>query len=243
MRGMSTKASSLIVQRSAERYHGDHGWLSTYHSFSFADYFDPNNSNWGALRVFNEDRVLAGKGFGTHPHRDMEIITYVIDGELEHRDSMGNHGVVKPGGIQYLSAGTGITHSEFNHSKDTDVHFVQMWVLPRSPGLKPNYGQRQFERPDRLNTWLTVASGQSGVIAPVAILQDASLHIARLEDGEVTYRYGEGRFGFVFVATGEVEINGEKLTAGDSARVHGIGELTLEGGGEVVLWDVPGVTA
>lgn len=240
---MSTKASSSIVQRSAERYHGDHGWLSTYHSFSFADYFDPNNANWGALRVFNEDRVLAGKGFGTHPHRDMEIITYVIDGELEHRDSMGNHGVVKPGGIQYLSAGTGITHSEFNHSKDTDVHFVQMWVLPRSPGLEPNYGQRQFERRDRLNTWLTVASGQAGVIAPVTILQDASLHVARLEDGEVTYRYGEGRFGFVFVATGEVEINGEKLTAGDSARVHGIDELTFEGSGELVLWDVPGVTA
>ncbi len=241
MKSMGT--TSFIVQRSAERYHGDHGWLNTYHSFSFADYFDPNNVNWGALRVFNDDRVLAGNGFGTHPHRDMEIITYVIDGELEHKDSMGNHGVVKPGGIQYLSAGTGITHSEFNHSKAHDVHFVQMWVLPRSPGLKPNYGQQQFERADRLNKWLSVASGQTDVLAPVALLADASMYVSRLENGDVTYRYGADRFGFVFLATGEVEINGEKLAAGDSVRVHGVETLTARGNGELVLWDVPGGAA
>ena len=237
---MST--TPFLVQRSAERYHGDHGWLSTYHSFSFADYFDPSNLNWGALRVFNDDRVAAGKGFGTHPHRDMEIVTYVIDGELEHKDSMGNHGVVKPGGIQYLSAGTGIAHSEFNHSKDRPVHFVQMWVLPHSPGLEPNYGQQQFERQDRLNTWLAVASGQTGVVAPVTLLQDASMHVSRLEELETTYTFDAARFGFVFVAEGNVEINGEKLAAGDSVRVHGIGSLSARGTGELVLWDVPGVT-
>src|SRR5215469_16754455 len=131
----------LNIQKESERAFFDHGWLQTYHSFSFANYLDPNNLNWGALRVFNDDVIAPGKGFGTHPHRDMEILTYVLEGELEHRDSMGNVGVVRPGGVQYLSAGTGIAHSEYNHLPDTPVHLVQMWVMPRQAGLKPQYGQ------------------------------------------------------------------------------------------------------
>ncbi len=143
---MATQTTPVFtVQRAAERARFDFGWLETHHSFSFADYFDPENLNWGALRVFNDDTVQPGQGFGTHPHRDMEIITYVLRGEVEHRDSLGQHGVVAPGGIQYISAGTGVRHSEFNHSKERDVHFVQMWVLPRSYGEPPAYGQHAFD--------------------------------------------------------------------------------------------------
>jgi len=139
------------IQRANERAFADHGWLKTYHSFSFADYFDPANLSWGALRVFNDDTVAGGTGFGTHPHRDMEILTYVLSGELEHKDSMGNVGVVGAGGVQYLSAGTGISHSEYNHQPDAAVRLVQMWVLPRAQHLSPQYGQVDYTAADRDN--------------------------------------------------------------------------------------------
>src|ERR1700680_3120187 len=157
---MTTKtASNFQVQRASERGFFDHGWLQTYHSFSFADYADPENLNWGALRVFNDDVIAPGQGFGTHPHRDMEIVTYVLEGELEHKDSMGNQGVVHPGGVQYMSAGSGVRHSEFNHSQTAPLHFVQMWVLPSRTGVSPAYGQREFDSAARLNRWLPIASG------------------------------------------------------------------------------------
>ena len=156
------------VQRAAERASFDFGWLRTSHSFSFADYYDPRNVNWGALRVFNDDHVVGGKGFGTHPHRDMEIVTYVLSGQLEHRDSLGSHGVVGPGGVQFMSAGTGIQHSEFNHSATEELHFLQMWVLPGKLGRRSRNTGRWSSAP-RSGTirWLLVASGQPGLSAPV----------------------------------------------------------------------------
>ncbi len=231
-------APGIKLQRADERASFDHGWLRTYHSFSFADYYDPKNLNWGALRVFNEDVIAAGQGFGTHPHRDMEILTYVLEGELEHRDSMGNHGVVRAGAVQYVSAGTGIAHSEFNHSQQRPVHLVQMWVVPRVRGGTPHYGQVDYTLEERRNHWLPIATGQKGVESRITIRQDATAYVARNESGELKYALGSGRLGFLFVAGGVV-VNGESLRAGDAMRLAGPLDLTIAGEGELVLWDVP----
>jgi len=231
----------FAIQRSGERAHFDFGWLQTYHSFSFADYFDPNNLSWGALRVFNDDVVAPGKGFGTHPHRDMEILTYVLEGELEHKDSMGNTGVIRPGGVQYLSAGTGIRHSEYNHSADKPVHLVQMWVLPRAAGLKPQYGQVDYTREERRNRWLPIASGEAGIESKIAIWQNATAYVARLENSELRFAVRPGRYAFLFVAEGNVTVNTETLGAGDAVRILGPLDLEVVGNGELVLWDVPPV--
>lgn len=229
----------FAIQRAAERAFFDFGWLKTYHSFSFGDYFDPNNVNWGELRVFNDDTVLPGKGFGTHPHHDMEIVTYVLRGELEHADSLGHRGVVSAGGVQYISAGSGVRHSEFNHSQFDDVHFVQMWVQPRSLGDPPAYGQQAFSADERRNRWLIVASGRSGVSAPVALRQDAALRVARLEVHALSYVFEPARLGFLFVADGEATVNGERLSTGDAVRIASVPELLAHGTAELVLWDVP----
>jgi redox-sensitive bicupin YhaK (pirin superfamily) len=236
---MMTMTKPLHVQRAGERANLDHGWLQTSHSFSFGSYFDPNNLSWGTLRVFNDDVVAAGKGFGTHPHRDMEILTYVLEGELAHRDSMGNERIVKPGGVQYLSAGTGISHSEYNHRSDTPLHFVQMWVVPKAQGLEPRYGQVDFRREDRLNRWLTVASGIPAVEAPIEIWQNATCDVARLEETHLSRSVAAGRLAFLFVAAGDVSLGDQTLHAGDSARIVGPFEIELAGTGEAVLWDVP----
>jgi quercetin 2,3-dioxygenase len=238
---MDTTATepAFLVQRAADRAFFDFGWLKTHHSFSFADYYDAENLNWGALRVFNDDTVLPGKGFGTHPHRDMEIVTYVLRGELEHKDSMGHHGVVPPGGVQYMSAGRGLTHSEFNHSAERDVHFVQMWVLPRSYGEEPAYGQHEFAEADRRDTWLVIASGEAGIAAPIALRQDATVRVARLTGGSLGVTLAAGRYGFVFVADGAVTVNGERLAAGDAIRLRGAQSFALTGDAELVFWDVP----
>jgi hypothetical protein len=238
---MTTPATgSIAIQRSGERAFFDHGWLKTYHSFSFADFFDPGNVNWGALRVFNDDVIQADKGFGTHPHRDMEILTYVFRGELEHKDSMGNIGVVRPGGVQYLSAVTGIAHSEYNHSRVHDVRLVQMWVAPRAAGLEPRYGQVDYTRDDRLGRWLPIASGQAGVASKIALWQDATAYVSRLERSSLTYDVKPGRFAFLFLGEGEIELNGHALYPGDAARIAGplCFELAAEEA-ELVLWDVP----
>jgi quercetin 2,3-dioxygenase len=231
--------TAFAIQRAVDRASFDFGWLKTHHSFSFADYYDPENLNWGALRVFNDDTVAPGKGFGPHPHRDMEIVTYVLRGKLAHRDSMGHEGIVAPGGVQYMSAGSGVVHSEFNGSQQDDVHFVQMWVLPRSLGETPSYGQQEFDESARRNTWLAVASGQPGIAAPVALRADATLRVTQLRDAELRYTFDPRRFGFLFVAEGEVAANGERLTAGDAVRIQGAGEIDVRGNGELVLWDVP----
>lgn len=233
-----TMPRTFTVQRAGERYHADHGWLKTYHSFSFADYFDPENLNWGALRVFNDDYIAPASGFPVHPHRDMEILTYVFSGELEHQDSMGNRGVVGPGGVQFMSAGTGVRHSEANPG-DAELHLVQMWVLPGKQGTPPTYGQMDFTLEDRRNRWLSVASGHRAVTAPIALTQDAALLVARLEEHELRHTFEPGRFGFLFVAEGEIEAGGEHLHAGDAVRMYAIERLDLRGSGEVVLWDLP----
>ncbi len=237
------------VQRAAARASFDFGWLRTSHSFSFADYYDPRNVNWGALRVFNDDFVAGGKGFGTHPHRDMEILTYVLAGELEHRDSLGSHGVVGPGGVQFMSAGTGVQHSEFNHSASSELHFLQMWVLPGRLGEKPLYGQLEFAAEARRGKWLHVASGESGEAA-IRLTQDASFLVSAIANERLEYTFAPGRLGFFFVAGGTVTAAGYNaadaaagagvvLHSGDAVRMSGISRLTVDGTGEVVLWDVP----
>jgi quercetin 2,3-dioxygenase len=234
-------APTFSVQRSKERAYFDHGWLQTYHSFSFADYYDPDNQNWGALRVFNDDTVAGGTGFPTHPHRDMEIVTYVLEGRLAHKDSMGNEGVVGPGGVQFMSAGTGVRHSEYNADRNEPLHFVQMWVIPGKLNQPPSYGQMDFTADDRRNKWLQVASGQASVEAPIGITQDATLSVSRVEDSTVVYTFAPQRFGFLFVADGTVEANGETLHKGDAVRLFDVPRLGVKGHGELVLWDVPGV--
>jgi redox-sensitive bicupin YhaK (pirin superfamily) len=237
---MATKTiSNFQIQRSGERAFIEHGWLQTYHSFSFADYHDPANVNWGALRVFNDDVIAAGQGFGAHPHRDMEILTYVLAGELEHKDSMGNVGVIESGAVQYLSAGTGIVHAEYNHSKEHPVHLVQMWVMPRARNLEPQYGQVDYTAEDRHNRWLPVASGQAGVESKIAIWQDATCYVARLDDAALSHEVVADRLAFLFVASGELHANGETLHKGDAVRIAGPLALALRGIGEVVLWDLP----
>lgn len=232
---------SFTIQRAADRYTASHGWLKTYHSFSFADYFDPNNVHWGALRVFNDDYIAPGAGFPTHPHRDMEILTYVLSGELEHQDSMGNRGVVTAGGVQFMSAGTGVRHSESNARSDLELHLVQMWVLPGKTGVAPSYGQMDFTTEQRRNRWLVVATGESGVEAPIALTQSATLRVAQLENTQLQHGFAPNRYGFLFVARGQVNANGEALAGGDAVRMHGVDALTIDGSGEIVFWDIPEV--
>src|SRR5579871_2344496 len=239
---METAAPVFEVVRSGERAHANHGWLDTYYSFSFADYFDPSNVNWGALRVFNDDTIAGGTGFPPHPHRDMEIVTYVLSGALALRDSMGNQGVVGPGGVQFMSAGTGVTHSEYNDSAVDPLHLVQMWVLPRELGTPPSYGQMAFSVEDRDGRWLAVVSGEPGVEAPIRITQWATLRVARIDGEALAVDFPPKRYGFLFVASGAVDANWTALGAGDAVRLHDLARLEVGGAGEVVLWDLPGVS-
>jgi redox-sensitive bicupin YhaK (pirin superfamily) len=236
-----TNAAAPRIQRAEDRAFFDHGWLKTHHSFSFAEYFDSANVHWGALRVFNDDTVAPGSGFGTHPHHNMEILTYVLEGELAHRDSMKNEGIVRAGGVQYMSAGIGVTHSEENHSKTAPLHFVQMWVLPRSEGLPPSYGQEEYTLEDRRNRWLPIATGESEVTSRIAIAQDATAYVARLESSRLTRQLGPKRLGFLFVAEGRVALDGNELSRGDAARLTGPATIEVVGDGELILWDVPEV--
>lgn len=241
MTDIAAAERTFTVQRSDARFFADHGWLQTYHSFSFADYFDPKNVSWGALRVFNEDRIAPAQGFPPHPHRDMEILTYVLAGELEHQDSVGNRGVVRAGGVQFLSAGTGVRHSEFNHSAAEELHLVQMWVLPGKTGTAPTYGQKDFTVEDRRNRWLVVASGEkTEQDAPIALTQNATLRIARLENHALTHAFAAKRYGFAFAAAADgLTINGELLQVGDAVRTYDISKLDIRGSGEIVFWDLP----
>jgi quercetin 2,3-dioxygenase len=238
---MATQSAGSLftIQRSGDRFFADHGWLKTYHSFSFAEYYDPQNVNWGALRVFNDDYVAGGSGFPPHPHRDMEIVTYVLEGQLRHEDSLGNRGIVGPGGVQFMSAGTGVRHSEFNNQGNETLHFLQMWVLPGTTGAPPSYGQRDFTRADRTGRWLVVASGEPGSGAAIELTQKATLRVARLEDAALSHTFAPQRYGFVFCAGGEITLQGETLLQGDAARLYNAGSLDLSGNGEVVFWDCP----
>jgi redox-sensitive bicupin YhaK (pirin superfamily) len=207
------------LRRAAERGHANHGWLDSFHSFSFAGYHDPRYMGFGPLRVINEDRVQPGQGFGTHGHRDMEIVSYVLEGELAHRDSMGNGSVIRRGDVQRMSAGTGVQHSEFNHSQTAPVHFFQIWVFPDRRGLAPGYEEKHFDDEAKRGRLKLVAS-RDGRDGTVVIHQDAELYAALLSAGdEVTHTTERTRKGWVQIASGAVTVSGERLDAGDGAAI------------------------
>ncbi len=229
----------IHVRKADERGHFDHGWLDTYHTFSFADYYDSEHMGFRALRVINEDRVRGGRGFGTHGHRDMEIISYVLEGALGHRDSMGTDGVIRPGEVQRMSAGTGVMHSEMNASERELVHFLQIWILPERNGIKPGYEQKNFGDDEKRGKLRVVASPDARE-GSLKIHADVSLYTTLLGDGEsVTHDFAQGRYGWVQVARGEAEVNGEKLNAGDGAAIANESRVTITGkDAEVLLFDL-----
>jgi len=231
----------LTLRKASERGHADHGWLDTHHTFSFAGYRDPRHMGFGALRVINDDTVAPGRGFGEHQHRDMEIVTYVLDGALAHRDSMGNGSVIRPGDVQRMSAGPGVAHSEFNASTDAPVHFLQLWFLPAREGLPSGYEQRHFPEDEKRGR-LRLLVSPDGADGSVRLQQDARLYAALLEDGvSLAHRFEPGRLGWVHVARGSARVNGLELSAGDGVAISDEERITLEGNGagEVLLFDLP----
>lgn len=231
----------MQLRKSEERGHAQHGWLDSYHSFSFADYYDPRHMGFGPLRVINEDRIAPGTGFGTHGHQDMEIITYVLAGELAHRDSMGNGSVIRPGDVQRMSAGRGVRHSEFNHSEQNGVHLLQIWIQPNVIGIEPSYEEKQFARAEKDGRLRLVASSD-GAEGSVHIHQDARLY-AGLFDGAQSARLSltPGRLAYVHVVRGTLAVNGQRLAAGDAAKLSDAAEVRLDGGAqaEVLVFDLP----
>jgi quercetin 2,3-dioxygenase len=230
----------IQIRKASERGHFDHGWLDTFHTFSFADYYDPKFMGFRALRVINEDFVEPGHGFGTHGHRDMEIITYVLEGEVGHKDSMGNGSVIKPGEVQRMSAGTGIMHSEMNPSKTEAFHMLQIWILPDRSGHTPGYEQKAFPVEERRGKLRVVAS-PDGRDGSVTIHQDATLASTVLASGDaVTHTLAPGRFAWLQVARGSIEVNGNALAAGDGLAARGEGELAIRGtsDAEVLVFDL-----
>ena len=233
----------IQIRRAQERGHADHGWLNTYHTFSFADYYDPRFMGVRSLRVINEDWVQPGHGFPTHPHRDMEIITYVLEGSLEHKDSMGTGSVIRPGEVQKMSAGTGVRHSEFNHSDKELVHLYQIWILPEKQGIQPMYEQKTIPASEKKGRLRLVASPQGGDgNGAVKLYQDAELYSTELEPGQtIERRLAEGRYAWVQVARGSAELNGNLLHAGDGAAIAQEERIKLTGsdqGSEVLLFDL-----
>jgi len=217
----------IKVRPAADRGHFNHGWLDTYHTFSFADYHDPEHMGFRSLRVINEDRVAPGKGFGTHGHRDMEIITYVLDGALKHEDSAGHSGVLRPGMVQKMSAGKGIMHSEFNASQSEPVHLLQIWIVPLQHGLAPNYTDRTLD-PNAMENRLELVAAQNGGDGALPLFQDALLYAARLASGKaIHYDIDAGRFAWVQVARGVLDLNGVALNAGDGAAVNDESSLEI----------------
>ena len=209
----------IKIRPSKERGHADHGWLESYHTFSFAGYQDLKYMGFRTFRVINEDGVTPAEGFGTHPHRDMEIITYVLEGALEHRDSMGNGSMIRPGEIQIMSAGTGVSHSEYNHSKEDPVHFLQIWILPQQHGLKPSYQQRKIDIEKRLGHLILIA-GKDGSENSAVIHQDVDLYAGMLSAGDkVSFPLGSQRYAWLQVARGALTLNGNALNSGDGAAM------------------------
>jgi len=230
----------IRVRRAEERGVTDWGWLDSRHTFSFGEYHDPAHMGFGSLRVINEDRVKPGAGFGSHGHRDMEILSYVLEGALEHRDSMGTGSVIRPGEIQLMRAGTGVTHSEQNHSKTEPVHFFQIWILPETRGLAPAYDQQALDREAARQRFVLLAS-KDGRDGSIRLRQDADLYLTRPRSGEARFHeLGAGRHAWVQVALGRVSLDGETLSQGDGAAVSGEDRLSLEGQGdaEVLLFDL-----
>jgi len=228
----------ITIRRAEDRGHFDHGWLDTYHTFSFADYYDPDFMGFRTLRVINDDRVAPGQGFGTHGHRDMEIVTYVIEGALAHRDSMGTGSIIHPGEVQRMSAGTGVMHSEMNASLEEPVRLLQIWILPERRGITPDYEQKMFSEEERRGMLRLVAS-HDGRDGSVTIHQDVQLYASLLNGGEVTHDFAPNRYGWLQVARGNVEINGQKLKEGDGAAIAAEPRVAISGSGaEVLLFDL-----
>jgi len=230
----------INIRKSEDRGHANHGWLDTHFTFSFADYYDPKHVHFRTLRVMNDDRVAGGGGFPTHPHRDMEIVTYVLEGALQHRDSMGNGSVIKPGDVQYMSAGTGVRHSEFNASETEPVHLYQIWMFPDKEGHKPTYDQKNFSEAEKRGNLRLVAS-PDGRDGSVKIRQDNELYATLLTDGDtVNHELKPDRHAYVQVARGNVKLNGTKLEEGDGAAISNekAVELTGVNSAEVLLFDL-----
>jgi quercetin 2,3-dioxygenase len=230
----------IEIRKANERGYADHGWLRSFHSFSFADYYDPRHMGFGHLRVINEDRIQPGTGFGTHGHRDMEIISYVLEGALAHKDSMGNGSSIVPGDVQRMSAGKGVLHSEFNHSKDAVTHFLQIWIEPNVTSIMPSYEQKHFDGLSKKGKLRLVASSD-GREGSVTIHQDACLYAATLDGTDrAVHKLQPGRRAYVHVVRGRVTVNGHALQAGDALKATHTGEIALEAGkgGEVLLFDL-----
>jgi redox-sensitive bicupin YhaK (pirin superfamily) len=230
----------LVIRKADARGHFDHGWLDTYHTFSFAHYHDPEHMGFSVLRVINEDRVAPGKGFGTHGHRDMEILTVLLEGALEHRDSTGAGGVLRPGDVQRMTAGSGVTHSEFNHSQTAPLHFLQIWILPETRGLAPSYEEKHFPIPERRGKLQLLASRDTSQ-GSLRLHQDANVHATLLEKQGLEHELAPGRCAWVQVARGAVRVNGESLAAGDGAALRDVPKIALETKSEceLLLFDLP----
>lgn len=230
----------IRIRRAHERGHAEHGWLESFHSFSFADYYDPAHMGFRALRVLNEDRVQAGQGFPPHSHRDMEIISYVLDGALEHRDSLGTGSVIQPGDVQRMSAGTGVQHSEFNHSKQGPVHFLQIWILPKRMGSEPGYEQKNFAPEQKTNQLCLIAS-PDGRSNSVTVHQDVEVYASLLQPGKsLRYSSRPGRFGWLQVARGELKLGEHALRAGDGVAIAEVDQWEIEAisGAEFLFFDL-----
>jgi redox-sensitive bicupin YhaK (pirin superfamily) len=230
----------ITLRRSAERGHADHGWLKSFHSFSFAEYMDPGHMGYGNLRVINDDIIAPGTGFGMHGHRDMEIVTYVLDGALGHKDSLGNGATIEPGEVQRMSAGTGIRHSEFNHEAERATHLLQIWILPEARGITPGYEQKRFDDADKRGTLKLVASpdGRDGA---VTIHADAAMYAGLFDGAErAELALNPQRLGYLHVARGAVTVNGQALEAGDAAKLDGEARLVIEQGrdAEILFFDL-----
>lgn len=233
--------SSLQIRKGNERGYAKRAWLESYHSFSFANYYDPQHMHFSVLRVINDDVIAPAKGFGFHPHNDMEIITYMLEGELRHQDSIGNGSVIKAGDVQRMTAGTGIVHSEVNASDTVNAHLLQIWILPEQLGLQPSYEEKNFSREQKLNQWCLIAA-RDGHESAVKVHQDLQLYATILDANVVlSYRLEVGRSVYLHVATGEVEANGRALIAGDAMMLNGPAELAVKANkqSELLLFDLP----
>jgi len=238
----TNRAHSLAmmnIRKANERGHAEHGWLDTYHTFSFADYYDPQWMGYRSLRVINDDLVMPGNGFGTHPHRDMEIITYILSGQLEHKDSMGNGRVIQTGDVQYMAAGKGVMHSEFNPSNQEAVHLLQIWIQPDAKGVKPRYAEKSFRTAETGK--LHLVTSKTGRDGSIAIHQDADLWLAKMEAGQkISHTLASQRHAWLHVAEGEVVLNGKTLSGGDAAAIDREAQLELSANkpSQVLLFDL-----
>lgn len=233
----------IRIIKEQEQYKGENDWLTTYHHFSFAEYYDPTNVNFGPLRVFNDDVIQPGTGFDLHQHQDMEIVTYVIDGELEHKDNLGNHGIIRPGEIQRMSAGTGVFHSEFNHSNEKPLRLLQMWVFSETRGLQPSWEQKQYSKENRKNKLLPVIGPKSlNQKDRLGISQDVTFYISNLEkNADLSYKPESGRITYLFIISGKITLNGKELYTRDAAQIENEDILLIKAqrDTELILIDLP----